>query len=366
MKRFIISVLCVAVFFVGLGTLVENAGARFKSDEKALTLIRQARQAIGGDQAVASIRSLSISGKTTRTVKANGGETVNVGDTEIALQLPDKLMKSVRIGGHDGIVGGEGIKQLDVIVTRGDKAPGEVVEERIEGAEPGAVKKFIIKKSDGTTEEIGGEGPHKIVVRKMVDGDLPKIATAGDGDKQVIVDEKMGEHGALRQNELLRTTLSLLLSAPEGMDVTYTFAGEIDIDGTSCNQVNADLGGSVIKLFLSKASNLPVMMSYAGHAMPMMFKMRTKAPEGSGESKDVVIFRRTLEGAPAAESAEVQVRFADYRATGGLQLPYKWTTTSGGALTEVFDVTAYDVNPANIADKFQNQKVFVRKMKDSK
>ena len=41
------------------------------------------------------------------------------------------------------------------------------------------------------------------------------------------------------------------------------------------------------------------------------------------------------------------------------------TTTTGGTTTEVFDVTAYDLNPANIADKFKREKVMVRMPKES-
>jgi len=363
MKRFIFSILFVTVFFVGLGTLVDKVGARFKSDEKALALIKQARQAIGGDQAVGGIRGLTISGKATRTMKANGGETVDIGATEIDLQLPDKLMKTVRIGGPEGAASGEGIKQFEVIVQRGDNASGEPDQEIIEGGDPKTVKKIFIKKGNGTTEEVTGDSQHKIVVRHGGEGDLPmKVSTdGGDGKNVIIRHDKIGDWGATRQNELLRTTLSLLLSSPEGTDVSYTFAGETDVDGTACNQVNAEFGGSVIKLFLSKESNLPVMMSYIGSPVPMLFKLRTKAPEGVDGSKDVMFYKR--EGAPAAEMAEYQVRFADYRSVGGVQLPYKWTTTVGGTTTEVFDVTTYEVNPTNIADKFQNEKVFVRTRK---
>jgi hypothetical protein len=50
----------------------------------------------------------------------------------------------------------------------------------------------------------------------------------------------------------------------------------------------------------------------------------------------------------------------------GVQLPYKWTTSVAGQTSEVFDVTNYDVNPANIGEKFQNQRVFVRTKKESK
>ena len=43
-----------------------------------------------------------------------------------------------------------------------------------------------------------------------------------------------------------------------------------------------------------------------------------------------------------------------------MQLPYKWTQTVGGEADETFDMTSYEINPANIAEKFQGQKVRMR------
>ena len=63
MKRFFISVLFVSVFCIGLGALIDAAGAKGKSDERALDLIRKARQAIGGDSNLVAVRSLSIAGQ---------------------------------------------------------------------------------------------------------------------------------------------------------------------------------------------------------------------------------------------------------------------------------------------------------------
>ena len=74
MKKFAITILTVAVFFVGLGALVDNVGAKFKSDEKALDLVRKARVAIGGDAAITAVQSMRIVGQTTRTVKVNGAD----------------------------------------------------------------------------------------------------------------------------------------------------------------------------------------------------------------------------------------------------------------------------------------------------
>ena len=67
----------------------------------------------------------------------------------------------------------------------------------------------------------------------------------------------------------------------------------------------------------------------------------------------------------APEMAEIQVKLADYRNVNGVQLPHKWTTIEGEQTVEVFDVASYDINPANIAEKFQNQKVFLRSKKEA-
>ena len=379
MKRFIVSILCVTVFCIGLGALVEEAGASFKSDEKALALIRQARIAIGGEQSIADVRSMIIKGNTTVTLKAEAGTTKNLqGETEIAMQLPDKLSKMVKIGRPDGAEVGEKIRQEqhDVIIMRGE-AKGDAV-----AAEGG--KKVIVRKIDGgdgipEIEKIVVEGKDgefttpdgKTIKIRRADGPIIEREIVGgpENGKRIMLDHAgPAGHGAgHRQNELLRTTLSLLLTAPEGMDVSYTFAGEGDVDGTSCNIVNAEFAGSNFKLYLSKTSSLPVMVSYQGHAMPKVMFFRTKEPGipavPAEPMKDkVVTFNHKID---APEMAEIQIRFADFRSVGGVQLPYKWTTSVAGQTTEVFDVTGYELNPANIAEKFQNQKVFVRTKKEA-
>ena len=74
---------------------------------------------------------------------------------------------------------------------------------------------------------------------------------------------------------------------------------------------------------------------------------------------------RKLDG-PPMETAEFTVRFADYRSVSGVQLPFKWTQTVGGAPDEIFDVTSYDINPANIAERFARDNVKVDVIKKAK
>lgn len=414
MKRFIFSTLCVAVFFAGLGAIVQTTGAKFKSDEKALEVIRRARVAIGGDAAIGQINSMVIKGQTTR------GEGNETGETEIALQLPDKMMKMIKIGSGDKSANGEQIidRQIDVVVVGDAKGQSKV---RVEGfpVDPqgdskgqmkvmvneedngsGPVRHVVIKRPDGTTQELTGaeadkmialhpgkpgENVKRIVIKKD-DGTIQELTgaeadkmIAARGDGHATFTSKDGKtfdvrlaggpdahQGGMKQNELLRTTLSLLLTAPQGIDVEYTYGGETVVDGTPCDLVNASFGGATYKLFISRASSLPVAMTYTGHKMPQIMKFRTgePLPADAPKDKDVVIFTRKIEA--AAETSEFTVKFTDYRSTGGVQLPYRWTTTVGDKTAETFDVTSYEINPADIAGRFNGaggQRVMIRTTK---
>ena len=377
MKRFISSVLCVSIFFIGLDSLIEKAGAKFKSDERALALIQAARAAIGGDNSIAGVQSLRIVGQTTQTFKVDGIDRTEQGETEIALQLPDKMMKMIKLGKPDANGPGEQIvsKTVEVVVV------GDEKDQNGAGAGSGSgegVKKIVIHSGDGQVEELpGGDGVKevntpdgkKIIVRKVESGDNATWKTEdGDGNRIFINKEAIeADHAAMRQNELLRTTLALLLTAPQGMDVNYTYGGESDVDGTACNLVVADFGGSSIKLFLNRDSNLPVMMAYTGEQMPKMIRFKRResptaeVPKSADESRAIVTFKRNESG--PGDTSDFQVRFSDYRSVNGLQFPYRWTTSVNGSVEETLDVTNYEVNPPNIAEKFQNQKVMVRTKK---
>ena len=87
---------------------------------------------------------------------------------------------------------------------------------------------------------------------------------------------------------------------------------------------------------------------------------RNKGGEGTATAGEPQVFERKM---AAPEMAQFQIKFSDYRSVNGVQLPYRWTQTVGGKDDEVIDVTGYEINPANISEKFQNQKVFVRTAK---
>jgi len=366
MKRFAVSVLSISVFFVGLGSLADHVGAKFKSDEKALDIVRKSRIALGGDAALAEVRSLVITGRSVHTMKVGDAERAEPGETEIALQFPDKLSTKIKIGKDDG-TGAKAMsqEQHDIVMVTKD---GDAQKVRIAGDGNGTFttsdgKTIVLKErvpaGDATFTSEDGK---KVIVRQIEGGEAGTWKTKDDENKHVVLSRSAHPGAGMKQNELLRLSLALLLTAPEGIDVNYTFAGESDIDGTAVNIVNAEFGGSSYKLFIGKSNNLPVAMSYRGMGAPKVFTFVKGEPLPAGEAaRDHVMFTKKIDAEMG--SVENLVKFSDYRSIGSVQLPYKWTTTVGGNVREVFDVTSYDLNPANIAERFANQKVFVRTKK---
>src|SRR5215203_6487408 len=261
MKRFIVSVLCVSVFFICLGDLIERASASFKSDDKALELLRKARSAVGGDAAIGGVRSMTILGKATKTIDVEGVARTENGETEINFELPNKMSRKMKLGTGDG---GQLLdKKVDVIVMK--KGDGDNLQwKTTDPANPDGTRKFTVVKKDGTTEDVKIESREPLILKKT-DGEtiVSEDGKTVDGKKVFIRKaDALGGGEFARTNELFRTTLSLLLTAPEGLDVTYTYAGEGSVDGASCDIIAANDGGSTIKLYLDKSTSLPRMVTF--------------------------------------------------------------------------------------------------------
>ncbi len=351
MKRFIVSVLFLSVFFIGIGSIIEKTNAKFKSDAKALELINRARQAIGGDTNLRNVNSMTIIGRTTTYINTPETQDIKGGTLEINMQFPGKFSKMLKIGTPEENAGNdEAHKEVDVIIMRKDGDSNDVT--RVDGDNKGV---FIIKKGDGTTEEINPDDKkaRRVVIEKSNDG---SNTWTNDEGKTVVLDKDVHfKHNAYRQNEMLRTTIGLLLTAPEGLDVAYKFLGQGNVDGYPSNIIEVSSNGSSFKLFLDAATSLPQMISFQGKHKMVFFK---KENMKDMPKEEIIELKKD-----SAEPVEHQIRFSDFRTTGGVLLPYRWTETVAGKQHQTVDIMSYEVNPANIADKFNKEKVFVRKMK---
>ena len=341
MKKFTVMILCVSIFFIGLGSLVDSVGARFKSDERAVEIMRLARQAIGGEENIKAVQGLTITGKASKSLEFDKVARVERGDWELNLQLPNKISKKMEIKTED---------------FRGTNENTQTFERKVDVV-------VVTKGDDGETETVQSVPSDKVVIVKKGEGD--KVVwneenTNGEVRK-VVVGEKLRTNAqSFHKNELFRLMISLFLTPPNGTDAEYKFVGEQSVDGTNCEIVQVNSGSLSVKLFLNKLTHLPVMMSYTD-AKPMIFTFVPKQEETNQVQKVTV-------NKAEVQMGEYQVKFSDYRTAGGLQLPFKWTQTIDGKADEAIEVSGYEMNPANIADKFkeQPQKIMIRTEKQKK
>ena len=320
---------------------------------RALDLLKQARLAMGGEDALKALQSLSISGTARRTFQDQNGQTQErSGKLRLYLSISGKLEAGKASMKLPPAPRGDGAAQADrLFIIR--KAPGHESEGAVDKA-PGA----------GGGEEEGQ--PRKRVVR--LNGHQAQVAGHPVGVAPV------------------HFLLTSILGAPAPFPVEYSYAGEAQAaSGGAVDVVEAKYpGGLVVRLSLDKQTHLPVSMTYrsllppAGAGARVVFRHRIgtegegeadlmPAPEtGDEEIPDILIEEeaKVHSGNPSQEKfqiplpppqeADAQVSFSDFNATGGILLPHRITQSfDGGKVVETWEVETYEINSPSRLEKLK-------------
>jgi hypothetical protein len=321
---------------------------------RALDLLKEARAAMGGEEALKTLQSLSISGTSRRAFPDQNGQAQEErsGKVQIHLAFSDKLIEKAGI--------------------RLDAPPGGAAHDRVI-----VRKKAPVQGSSGAADQSQESGavvmkPHKRVMR--LDGHAPVMAAHPMGAMPV------------------HFLLTSILRAPAPFPIEYSHAGEARTEaGEAVDIVEAKYpGGLVARLSLDKQTRLPVGLSYRTLMPPVdagkRFVFRNRigkegvaegavmpAPEaGRAEIPDVLIERREIEEEllvpegnpphvkfqiplPPPQEVEAQVSFSDYRVVDGILLPHRITQTFSNKGTETWEVEKYEINSPPRSEKLRKQ-----------
>ena len=340
-KKLTILFLQISLVWMGVSVLVDSVNATKKDAARALELMSQARTAIGGEDAVKNVQNISMKGQSRRVVKIkNQADKELNGEFEMAVLLPNQIFRMEKFGDGDAPQG----------AMTFEKEAGEID------------KDVIIELREGEDE-------------RNVEGNMK--AAEGRAD-----------------NEMVRFTLGFLLTAPKDANLTYDYTGEESVDGRTANVIAVSSNGKVIvRLYLDKQSNLPVMMSYRGFATspPPMFwhdKEQGRIPvEGKGvvivrepnqsenaKLPEKMVFDQRIEKGKATANgdkkfdvfvaapteADIQVKFSDYRTVNGIKLPHQLTEVVNGTVDNTMTVDSYEINVPNMADRFKRDNVRIK------
>ncbi|PWT94252.1 MAG: hypothetical protein C5B55_02990 [Blastocatellia bacterium] len=277
-------------------------------DAKAQEILKQARAAIGGEETLAKLESITLKGQYRRML----GERQLTGDRELNIQLPDKYVMEDAMN-----PGGLSTAMLMYHGLNGEQA---------------------------WNGQSGGGG----MVFKI----------AGPGGQQATPEQMEAALRRMYRIELTRYLLALLVTTPSSMAVDYKYVGESEVETIKADVVEVSGPDKfTVRIFFDQESHVPLLLSYRG-PKPRMVTMTRNAGQGSSPEQ-IKKMREDAEEKLAAEpmekpeEADFYIRLTDHKKVNGVLLPFKFTFLTDTDVSEEFEIAKYQLNPQFKADKFQ-------------
>lgn len=283
-----------------------TASAVFANDSRAEEVLKQAREAMGGER-LQKIAGLYINGQYRRTF----GDRQMAGDREISISLPDKYLieDSMNPGGMS----------TSIVNTRG---------------------------LNGERAWSGSSGGGGMIIRM-----------GGPGGAQLTPEQMEAAQRRMYQAEFSRYLLAMILMPPASMQVEFKYAGESDVEDLPAEVV--DVTGPdrfSVRLFFDKKTHLPLLLSYRGPKPRMLTMTRQggeRNPDDIKKAREEAEKKMREEGPAVSEEVDFFIRLTDHKKVHGVMLPHKFTFLTESEVSEEFEISKYQVNPQFKADKFQ-------------
>jgi hypothetical protein len=289
--------------------LLSAPAALATDDARAQEILKQARQAIGGDEQLQKIQGLQINGQYRRVF----GDRQMGGDREISISLPNKYLVEDAMN-----AGGLSTAMINFRGLNGDKA--------FSGNSGGG---------GGMVFRIGGPGGQQASPEQMEEMQR-RIYTA----------------------EFSRYLLAIILTPPPSLAVEYKYAGESDVEDAQADVI--DVSGPnkfAVRVFFDKKSHRPLLLSYRGPKPRIMTMQRSagSAPKAEDVAKAREEAEKKMQAeAPAVpEEVDFYIRMTDYKKVGGVMVPHKLTFLTENEVSEEFEISKYQLNPQFKADRFE-------------
>jgi hypothetical protein len=270
-------------------------------DNRAEHLIKQTREALGGEKALNSVRSLTLSGDLRRHERS--------GDLKVLFLLPDKFKKTETMNLF---------ADIELTLTS------------------------ILNGSESWTHSstTGGAGA-QIKSRQVAQSGAQTPA---------------GRTRLLRQ-EFARDLIGLLLLSPPSVPVEFTYSGQADVTGARADVLDLKApDGFFARLYLDQKTHRPLLIQYKG-AIPRL-SINTSTRAGGREEMDKILKDATGGGGQAGQArqeGELEIHFSDYRAVDGIMLPHRVTKSANGKLSEEWEIRKYKINPPLSPQEFDKK-----------
>jgi hypothetical protein len=291
--------------------ILSSAAVAFADDARAQEILKQARQAIGGEEQLQKIQSLEIKGQYRRVF----GERQMAGDREISILLPNKYLVEDAMN-----AGGMSTAMINTRALNGDKAWS--------GNSGGG---------GGMIFRIGGP--------------------SGPGGQSPSPEQMEAMQRRIYNAEFSRYLLAMILTPPPSLTVEYKYAGESDVEDAKADVI--DVSGPdkfSVRVFFDQKSHLPLLLSYRGPKPRIMTITRqgggAPKPDDIKKAQEDAEKKMNAEAPPVPEEVDFYIRLTDHKKVDGIMLPHKLTFLTESEVSEEFEISKYQLNPQFKADHF--------------
>ena len=280
------------------------------ADSRAQEVLKQAREAIGGEEQLQKVQGLHINGQYRRVF----GDRQMAGDREISILLPNKYLVEDAMN--------PGGLATAMVNTRGLNG------EQAWNASSGGGGGMIIR--------MGAPGGQN-ASPEQIEAAMRRI------------------YGA----EFSRYLLAMILTPPPSFAVDYKYAGESDVEDVQADVIDVTGPDNFsVRIFFDKKSHLPLLLSYRGPKPRIMTMTReshgsSRSPEDLKRAREEAEKKMQAEAPAAPEEVDFYIRLTDHKKVGGLMLPHKLTFLTENEVAEEFEISKYQLNPQFKADRFE-------------
>jgi hypothetical protein len=278
-----------------------------QAEAKAEEILKAARTALGGDDALAKVQSATVTGSSRRIM----GEREFSSDVTLDLLLPDKFKRTEEMSFGQG----------GPSVTRVSAVNGTEVWD------------------DGTNRGGGG------FMMRMGGPGGPGGGPGGAGREPTEEEKARFKQFQERRMKSERARYSLIWFLRSDAPVTYAGVAEAPDGKADVLEIKPE-GAAPMKLFIDQESHKPLMLTYEG-VLPRMI-MR-----GQGQRPTPEEIEKMRNEPP--QQVTYEVHFSEYKKVDGVLLPHVISQSVNGNVSEEFTIEKYKLNaplkPADFAKK---------------
>lgn len=310
------------------------------SKARAQAVLKQAREALGGDANLSAIKSLAINGDFSTVM---GGREVK-GDVKIEMLMPDKFQRTIKTSFGP------------MLLTRIETVNGNLVwmdtksEMAMAGADMGGFGGGAGRSGGGGFGGGGGEGGGGGGFGGGgggrgggrgggMGGGMGAPGGRGGGMNPVLSPEAQAAAEKMIKADYARFYIALLAGSPANSAFDFSYDRELEIKDGKLDAVKVSGPDEfVMWLTFDQKTHLPWMLAY-----------RAEAPRTPRRPQN--IDQETAEPA----MLDYQIFFAEHKLFGNVMLPQKIVKTANGQKLEEWKLGKYKINPGIKEDKFNKK-----------